>query len=110
MGACAQLEMLPYANKASIMSIETSKEVKESNDYMIQMLGAMDEITETSEKINRIIKAIDDIAFQTNILSLNAAVEAARAGASGKVLQLLQVRFAIWLNVLLKQQRILLSL
>lgn len=48
------------------------------------MLKAMDEINIFSNNINKIIKVIDDIAFQTNILALNTAVEAARAGQYGK--------------------------
>ncbi len=72
------------ANLASAMSGQSADGVDESNKYMTQMLDAMNEITATSKEIGKIVKAIDDIAFQTNILSLNAAVEAARAGASGK--------------------------
>ena len=72
------------AGKANEMSREAAGGVEESNNYMSQMLEAMNEITSTSKEISKIVKAIDDIAFQTNILSLNAAVEAARAGASGK--------------------------
>jgi methyl-accepting chemotaxis protein len=44
----------------------------------------MDELKKSSSEIAKIIKVIDDIAFQTNILSLNAAVEAATAGEAGK--------------------------
>ncbi len=55
-----------------------------SNEQMQEMVSAMNNISEKSIGISKIIKAIDDIAFQTNILSLNAAVEAARAGAAGK--------------------------
>jgi methyl-accepting chemotaxis protein len=51
---------------------------------MNEMKESMDEIQRSSEEIEKIVKMIDDIAFQTNILSLNAAVEAARAGAAGK--------------------------
>ena len=50
---------------------------------MIQQ-KAMDEINETVININEAISVIDQIAFQTNILSLNAAVEAATAGEAGK--------------------------
>ncbi len=58
--------------------------LQQSMEQMQQMMVAMGQITEKSAEISKIIKAIDDIAFQTNILSLNAAVEAARAGTAGK--------------------------
>jgi methyl-accepting chemotaxis protein/methyl-accepting chemotaxis protein-1 (serine sensor receptor) len=47
------------------------------------MMQSMKGIMESSDRISPIIKAIDGIAFQTNILALNAAVEAARAGEAG---------------------------
>ena len=66
------------------MSRDAAAGIEESNTYMTQMLEAMSEITSTSKEIGKIVKAIDDIAFQTNILALNAAIEAARAGDAGK--------------------------
>ena len=53
------------------------------NQQMQEMLSAMTEIHNSSINIYKIIKVIDEIAFQTNILSLNAAVDA-RAGQQGK--------------------------
>ncbi len=49
-----------------------------------QVVATMEEISQSSRKINDIIGVIDGIAFQTNILALNAAVEAARAGEQGR--------------------------
>ncbi|MDR1157765.1 MAG: methyl-accepting chemotaxis protein [Oscillospiraceae bacterium] len=54
------------------------------SEQMNQMMNAVKEIDEASLAISKIIKVIDDIAFQTNILALNASVEAARAGQHGK--------------------------
>ncbi len=59
------------------------RHVKEGNRKLEQMVVSMHEISASSDKVSKIIKAIDEIAFQTNILALNAAVEAARAGEAG---------------------------
>ncbi|MBQ5333507.1 MAG: methyl-accepting chemotaxis protein [Oscillospiraceae bacterium] len=63
---------------------ESSEYINEASRYMDRLTEAMRDISEASDEISRIIKAIEDIAFQTNILALNAAVEAARAGEAGK--------------------------
>ena len=69
---------------AKEISAATADEVERSNAHMTSLLAAMEEIRRTSDEIREINKTIEDIAFQTNILALNASIEAARAGAAGK--------------------------
>ena len=56
----------------------------ESAQLTEKMMGTMTNLEHSSQEIAKVIKVIDDIAFQTNLLSLNASVEAARAGEAGK--------------------------
>lgn len=72
------------AELASQKANRAGEQIQSSNASMGELKTAMDEISSKSGEISKIIKAIDDIAFQTNILALNAAVEAARAGSAGK--------------------------
>lgn len=55
-----------------------------SREDMMELTAAMSRIMQTSEEIENIIVTIEDIASQTNLLSLNASIEAARAGEAGK--------------------------
>lgn len=63
---------------------EISGCIREAGTLMESLSGAMDDISANAQKITQIAKSIEDIAFQTNILALNASVEAARAGSAGK--------------------------
>ncbi|KLU65370.1 methyl-accepting chemotaxis protein IV [Desulfosporosinus acididurans] len=72
------------ADKANGLAFAAKDDAIEGNNQMKEMLKAMDVINEASGNISKIIKVIDEIAFQTNTLALNAAVEAARAGQHGK--------------------------
>ncbi|MCG3709493.1 methyl-accepting chemotaxis protein [Aliarcobacter butzleri] len=70
--------------KMSALSFNVTKSVKEGEELANQTTIAMDEINTQVNLVNEAISVIDNIAFQTNILSLNAAVEAATAGEAGK--------------------------
>ncbi len=72
------------STKAKERSVTAEKNVEICNKQMQSMIDAMDEIKAGSAEISNIIKNIEDIAAQTNLLSLNAAIEAARAGEAGK--------------------------
>lgn len=70
--------------EASKFANQVKGDARHGIEQMQEMIKAMEEINTVSSNISKIIKAIDEIAFQTNILALNAAVEAARAGSYGK--------------------------
>ncbi len=66
------------------ISTQAGAKLTQGNQKMDEMKEAIQEISRCSEEIGTIISAIEDIATQTNLLSLNAAIEAARAGEAGK--------------------------
>ena len=73
-----------FSQKADQFGQESRLIVQRGQEEMKQLLASIQDIAQASNNIQGIIKVIDDLAFQTNILSLNAAVEAARAGNAGK--------------------------
>ncbi len=70
-------------NVGDLMAV-VQKHMEAGGDNMKNLLCAMEEINRNSTEITKINKFLEDISFQTNILSLNASIEAARAGTAGK--------------------------
>ncbi|SHI23319.1 Methyl-accepting chemotaxis protein [Sporobacter termitidis DSM 10068] len=72
------------ADRARRLSETVSAKAAEGSEKMKELSRALEAINKSSSYISDVIKIIEDIAFQTNILALNASVEAARAGVHGK--------------------------
>ncbi len=64
--------------------LEYRKQAEHGSGEMNNLISAMERISDASRQIENIIAEIEDIASQTNLLSLNASIEAARAGEAGK--------------------------
>lgn len=81
-------EAVVHSSEKAIQSHKDAEafrqDAEESNENIQLLNQAMERINETSREIANIISAIEDIASQTNLLSLNASIEAARAGEAGK--------------------------
>ncbi len=77
-------EISDNAETAYSVAKDTAKQAADSQKDLVELTEAMEKITHTSQEIANIIGSIEDIASQTNLLSLNASIEAARAGEAGK--------------------------
>jgi len=71
------------SREADILAKQTKDAAEIGHTKGNELIDAMKEINQSSERISKIIKTIDEIASQTKLLALNAAVEAARAGEHG---------------------------
>ncbi len=77
-------ENVKNVTKAEQASKSLSDSAEKGSKQMDSMMKSMEAINQSSIEISNIIKVVEDIAFQTKLLSLNASVEAARAGVHGR--------------------------
>lgn len=86
--ATSVAEQVEESKKDALQSAEETQKVtammEQSQDKMQEMMKAVQKIHETSKQVVGIIATIEEIADQTNLLSLNASIEAARVGEAGK--------------------------
>lgn len=89
--ASAMEEMTAIVRQTASNTVEANKlanaartQAEAGGEIVSQAVSAMSDISQSSNQISNIIGVIDEISFQTNLLALNAAVEAARAGEQGR--------------------------
>ncbi len=80
----AAVNMEHVVQKGNELTRESISKQKKTNANMLTMKDTLSSLVDHADRINNILSIIEDIASQTNILSLNASVEAARAGEHGK--------------------------